>query len=66
LREVLDGLAEDFGYDLDEEGQELDDEAPEVHRADGGSQPTDEDRGQGADEDQDQSQDESAKEPAAA
>lgn len=28
LREVLDTFAQDFGYDLDEEGQPLDDDAP--------------------------------------
>jgi hypothetical protein len=28
LREILDTFAQDFGYDLDEEGQPLDDDAP--------------------------------------
>jgi F-type H+-transporting ATPase subunit alpha len=28
LREILDTFAKDFGYDLDEEGQPMDDDAP--------------------------------------
>jgi F-type H+-transporting ATPase subunit alpha len=63
VHDAVDSFAKDFGYDLDEEGQPLDDDAPApAGRSDG-------ERGAG-DEGQDQpageARDESTKEPAAA
>jgi F-type H+-transporting ATPase subunit alpha len=63
VQDAVGSFAKDFGYDLDEEGQPLDDDVPErASRPDGEDQSADEGRGQSADEGQDQS----AKEPQAA
>jgi F-type H+/Na+-transporting ATPase subunit alpha len=51
VHDAVESFAKDFGYDLDEEGQALDDETPEqAPRAGGADQPADERDGQTVEE----------------
>ena len=62
VHDAVDAFAKDFGYDLDEEGQPLDDDAPPAGR----SNPQGESGDEGSDQAAGETRDESAKEPAAA
>ncbi|MGH2876310.1 MAG: F0F1 ATP synthase subunit alpha, partial [Solirubrobacteraceae bacterium] len=63
VHEAVDAFAKDFGYDLDEEGQPLDDDAPPPGSRPDAQHESGED---GQDQAAGETQDESAKEPAAA
>jgi hypothetical protein len=53
VHDAVESFAKDFGYDLDEEGQALDDETPErTSRSDGENQPADEGQDQPVEEPQ--------------
>jgi F-type H+-transporting ATPase subunit alpha len=63
VHDAVDAFAKDFGYDLDEEGQPLDDDAPPPADRSDAQRDSDE---QGSDQPTGEARDESAKEPAAA